>query len=341
MRILIDINHPADVHQFKFFITDMKKRGHKFLIVARNKDVTFKLLEAYGIDYLPRKGYKGIFGKTIGLLKINSFLYKLSKKFKPDLLIGSSGDCYVAQISKLLKKPSIIFEDTEHSKIQNVLTFPFANKICVPSCFILNLGKKEVRYNSLKELSYLHPNNFSPNPKVLNKMGLKKNEKFFLIRFVEWSASHDIGKKNQFDKLKFIEDVKKEGKIIISSEGKLPKNLEKYKKDISPEDIHSLLYYAHMYIGEGGTMAAEAAVLGTPAVYINQLEMGYTNELRDKYGLIIQFDDFESNYEKIMKIIREKNIKNKLKKNVKDMLKEKDDPNAWMIKFIENFGGKE
>ncbi|MBT6822378.1 hypothetical protein HOA56_08140, partial [archaeon] len=59
MRILIDINHPADVHQFKFFIKDMKKRGHKFLIVARNKDVTFKLLEAYGIDYLPRKGYKG------------------------------------------------------------------------------------------------------------------------------------------------------------------------------------------------------------------------------------------------------------------------------------------
>lgn len=34
-------------------------------------------------------------------------------------------------------------------------------------------------------------------------------------------------------------------------------------------------------------MAAESAVLGTPAVYVNSLRMGYTDEIEAKYGLLV------------------------------------------------------
>lgn len=34
-------------------------------------------------------------------------------------------------------------------------------------------------------------------------------------------------------------------------------------------------------------MAAESAVLGTPAVYVNTLRMGYTDELEARYGLLV------------------------------------------------------
>lgn len=37
-------------------------------------------------------------------------------------------------------------------------------------------------------------------------------------------------------------------------------------------------------------MAAESAVLGTPALYVNSLGMGYTDELESRYGLLEHFD---------------------------------------------------
>ncbi len=36
-----------------------------------------------------------------------------------------------------------------------------------------------------------------------------------------------------------------------------------------------LLAYATLFIGEGATMASECAVLGTPAIYVNSLQLGY------------------------------------------------------------------
>ena len=38
-------------------------------------------------------------------------------------------------------------------------------------------------------------------------------------------------------------------------------------------------------------MAAESAVLGTPAIYVNTLTMGYTNELDERYGLLFNYQD--------------------------------------------------
>ena len=55
---------------------------------------------------------------------------------------------------------------------------------------------------------------------------------------------------------------------------------------IPKSKIHDLLYYATMYIGEGASMASEAAVLGTPSIYINPLRLGYLDELEKKYGLV-------------------------------------------------------
>ena len=53
--------------------------------------------------------------------------------------------------------------------------------------------------------------------------------------------------------------------------------------------MHDLLYYATMYIGEGATMASEAAILGTPSIYINTLRLSYTDEEEAKYDLLYNY----------------------------------------------------
>lgn len=51
MRILVDIGHPAHVHFFKNFSREIKRRGHKFIATARDKDVALHLLKECGIEY--------------------------------------------------------------------------------------------------------------------------------------------------------------------------------------------------------------------------------------------------------------------------------------------------
>jgi predicted glycosyltransferase len=45
----------------------------------------------------------------------------------------------------MIGKPSIVFDDTEHAKIEHMLMDPFATVICTPSSFTNDLGKKQVR----------------------------------------------------------------------------------------------------------------------------------------------------------------------------------------------------
>ena len=72
--------------------------------------------------------------------------------------------------------------------------------------------------------------------------------------------------------------------------------------------MHSVLNYASLYIGEGGTMASEAACLGVPAIYVNSLDAGVFNE-EESYGLLRSFRNTEGVIEEAINILS--NIKTK------------------------------
>ena len=239
MRILVDIGHPAHVHFFRNAINTWEKRGYNVLLVARDKDITIELLERYGLKYkVLSKIHKKRVGLIFELMLHELRICKIIRNFKPDLIMSIAGIMNV-HAAKLFKIPSIVFTDTEHAKLSNKLTFPFADTICTPSCYLDDLGKKQIRYKGYHELSYLHPNRFSPNPDVLKELGLLVGDTFFIVRFVSWGASHDIGQ-NGFTnqgKKKLIELLKSHGRIIISSESTLPQEFEPYRMPISPTKI--------------------------------------------------------------------------------------------------------
>src|SRR3990172_3993559 len=181
MRILVNIGHPADVHLFKHFIWNMEKKGHQILVCSIDKDVSLKLLDAYGFEY-KRIGntHKNPLAKIIGLGTQDYRLWQVARQFKPDLLTGF-GSISSAHVSVLLRKPYITFQDTEHQKEQYYLYAPFTDVICTPACFKRVLGKKQVRFNGYKELAYLHPNRFKPDPSILGTLGLKEGERFIIV----------------------------------------------------------------------------------------------------------------------------------------------------------------
>ena len=77
------------------------------------------------------------------------------------------------------------------------------------------------------------------------------------------------------------------GTIYITSERPLEPQFEQYRIRINPLDMHHVMAFASLYIGDSQTMAAEAGVLGVPFVRFNDFvgRIGYLRELEDTYHL--------------------------------------------------------
>ena len=337
MKILIDIGHPAHVHFFKNFIWEMEDRGHEFLITARRKESAFELLNYYRFEFIDLGiNKKGLFNKAIGLLSNDLKLLKISRKFKPDVLTGI-GNPYIAQVSKLLGSKSVLFTDTEHASLINKLSVPFSNFVLTPSCFLKDLGKKQVRYDGYHELAYLHPKWFKEEKNFLKELDIKKNEKYFILRSVSWQASHDVGYTgiSKGDMEKIIELLGDQGRVFLSSEYE-DKTFEKYTIKAHPAKIHTLMAHSSLYFGEGATMASESAILGIPSFYISPLlgTMGNFEELEKKYGMLFSFKEANSAIPHITQLIENGKLSEWKKKREK-LLKDKIDVTSFMVEFFE------
>ncbi len=336
-KILFDIGHPADVHFFKNLIWEMEKKGHETLITARRKESTFQLLDYYGFEFIDLgENKKGLFKKAIGLVQTDYKLYRISKKFKPDILTGFASP-YITHVGKLLGKKSILFNDTEHAKLNNRLSIPYSDYFITPSSFMGDYGEKHSRFDGYKELAYLHPNWYKDEKDVLKELDIKKNESYFIVRLVSWQASHDVGYKgaSKEDILKLINTLEKTGRVILSSEY-YDKDFEEYYIKVHPAKIHTLMNHSTMYIGEGATMATEAAVLGKPSLFVSPLmgKLGYVEELEKKYGLLFSFGTIDDSLNKVKEIL-ESDFTKEWKQKREILLKDKIDVTSFMIDFFE------
>ncbi len=335
MKIIIDINHPAHVHFFKHLAWELSNGGHSVKITATSKDVTFALLDSYGFKYIDLGSYgKNYLSKLFFFFVINVKMLFVLLRERPDCVVSISSARPI--FPKLLGIKLYVFTDTEHAKEQIKLFTPFAEKILTPSCFDGELGEKQVRYPGYHELAYLHPDKFKPDVSVLEEAGIRPGERFFILRFVAWRATHDIGHHGLSleEKRKLVSILAEHGKVIITAESSVPEDLAPYLMKINPNKMHDLLALADMYIGEGGTMASEAAVLGTPSIFVSTLHMGYTDEEKRKYGLLFQTDKWDEISDIVSTLLRNPDLKNEWSKKRSELLAEKCDVSEWIKNFI-------
>jgi uncharacterized protein len=344
MRIIFDLEHPGHVHTFRNTIKILKSKGHKILVLAKEKEVSLSLLKGYNIKYRCIGKYKeSIIGKFFNLFLMDLKYFLIAKKFKPDLIVSATSP-YSAHVSKLLNVKHVAFLDSEPTSLILSITLPFVDVVVTPIGFKRKLKvKKHIKINSFKELAYLHPNYFKPNPNVLKKQGLNEKDIFFILRFVSFNASHDIGIKG-FDlksKRKLITFLEKKGRVLISSEKPIEPEFREYKVKINPEEMHDLLHYAALLIGDTQTMTTEAAILGTPALRCNSFvgpnDMSNFIELEKKYDLIYSYKDFNRVITKAEELLSKNNLKSEWKIKRDKLLDDKIDLSEWMVRLIENF----
>lgn len=344
-KFLFYLVHPAKFHFHKVQINALKNKGHIVDIVINTKDILEELVKEEGWSYTnifpTSRKIKGVHVYIAAFISIFLTVFKLWKyslRKKYDVYVGD----FASVISRL--KGGISFYPTDDvlaAVPEQVVWFKPTHYIIAPE--ITEIGKytsKKISYKGYKALAHLHPNHFKPNKNIL-PIELR-DVNYFLIRCTGFGATHDIGKSGISDNilLKLIPILERHGKILITSERKLPIQLEQYQIKIRKTDISHYLNFAKIFIGDSTTMCTEAAVLGTPAVEFDEYfyEIEQMLEIQNKYQLIHCFrtNQTEGFLNKISELVTTNNLKSIYAERRKQLLNDTIDVSSFLIWLFEN-----
>jgi hypothetical protein len=248
-------------------------------------------------------------------------------------------------VGTLLRIPSINVNEDDSVVIPTFsrISYPWSTHVLSPR--VCDNGKwedKSIKYEGYHELAYLHPYHFVPSRDVVESY-FSADDPYFLIRFAKLTAHHDVGIQGISNDLarKIIAVLSTRGRVYITSERELDPEFEPYRMAINPLDIHHVMAFACLYIGDSQTMAAEAGVLGTPFVRFNDFvgRIGYLAELEDTYklGLGIRPDDPDKLLSTIQDLMNTQELKEIFARRRQKMLEDKIDVAHFMTWFIESY----
>ena len=349
MNILIQLSHPAHFHLYKNVAKNLMDDGHKIFVLIKTKDILEDLLKQSGLPYyniLKEAHRKSKFGILWDMLVRDWRMLRFVKKHKIDLLTGSTVE--VAQVGWLTSKYRVNTgeDDMDVVPLFPKMAGPFMGTILSPRvCNNYSLEPYSVKYESYHELAYLHPNHFEADKKVVERY-FSADTPYFILRFSSLNAYHDNGIKGINTEIAqhLIDILKPHGRIYITSERELEPQFEQYRIPIKTLDMHHVMAFSTLYIGDSQTMAAEAAVLGVPFVRFNDFvgRIGYLNELENVYHLgfgIKASEDGASErmYKVVEEVLAMPNLKEEWGTRRQKMLSEKIDYAQFLTWFIESY----
>jgi len=343
MNILIDIAHPAHVHLIRNTYFELIKRGYRVYVTVKEIPSAIILLEKYQIPYIYLGGKKdSLIGKALLQFSYNLKIWWLVTTKNINIGFGSS--VTLTHISRLTRMQSIFLDDDDDEVEPLVVKYahPYADVVLSPAC-TQRASEKVVFYNGYHELAYLHPHRFTPDPTVLPEIGLKVGDIYFILRFNAFKAHHDVGVQGLSieNKRKLITYLEKKGKVFITTERNIDEEFKKYQLLLSPEKVHSLIYYAGMLIGDSQTMTSEAAILGTPAIRSNSFvgRIEYLEEEEHKYELTYGFlpSNADAMFDKINQLLSMPDLKEIWQVRRQKMLADMIDVSAFFVWFVENY----
>lgn len=341
MRILFDLKHPAQVRFFVHAVAALRRGGDDVLVTSRHKDETVALLDRIGMPHicLSRMG-SGLLGMGAELAGRTCRMLKLARRFRPDVLVARTG-ITIGLVGKALGIPRVVFDDTEFAWLQRSLSVPLATVVCTGMGYHRRFPGKQREFAAPPQLLYTHPARFAPDPDILRKHGIEPEEPYVVVRVKAWRALHDMGVQQPADDRlsALVRQLRRFGRPVITSERPLPEPLCRFRSPLPVEHALDLLAFARLYVGEGSCMAAEAACLGTPAVFISPVSRrGYLDALEERYGLVKTVTDHDAAARVAGEWLADPDQPRRFRDVREEMVRECDDPLDFMLNIIRDIG---
>jgi hypothetical protein len=339
---------PAQIHFYKNIIRKLNDQGCNTFLLVRDYGETLNLANELNLPYfIFSRPPDSKYGKILNLPKEILIACKYLHSKHIDLVTGFG--IYESLTSAVLNVPAITFTDSEYSvnaityAIQFHISSLFTDTFITPASFRQDLGKKQIRINSFKELAYLYPNYYSPDESIFALLEINKGEPYILIRFNAFDAVHDFGVKgfSLEEKIELVKTLEEHAHVFISSEGKIPGELERYRLKVPKSRIHDVLSFANLVITDTQTMATESALLGTTTIryngFVGKNDMSNFIELEQNYGLLFNMNDSREVLQKSLVFSKNKELKNELKSKGEKLFREKINITDFMTWFLKNY----
>ena len=277
MKIWIDFINTPQVSFWVPFIKKFKEQGCEILLTCRDSGNTVDLLKQNNFEFniIGEKAGKGTFEKLLFFPKRLKALYSFIKKNKPDVAVSQSS-FYQPVVARCLRIPCLYTNDNEHAK-GNTFGFLFAREVLLP--IALNKEKltkkyplrtKLTFYPSVKEAIYL-----SQEPEWIELISKPKTTIYF--RPEPWSAQYYKGPLNFFDET--LVKLSEEYRLVILPRDKNQREhyqqpkFERITVAEKPISLKDIVADCKLFIGAGGSMTRELAVLNIPVISIYQSDL--------------------------------------------------------------------
>src|SRR3989449_7111404 len=283
MKVWIDVLTPKHALFFEPLYRNLVRDGHELLLTTRTYREAVEALRLKQLRFriVGEHGGATRYGKLLASGRRVVRLAPLIEHRRPDTAVSCSSP-EAARVAFGLAVPHVAVNDSPHSWLVARLSIPPSRYVCspwiIPRRVWLSFGARPdgiVAYRALDAAAWLKRHR--PNPAVLKQLSLKSGRPIILLRTEESFASYLEGKAS--DKAPVIGPVTEEilrrkldAQIVISTRygRQAPVLRQMFGNRVRVidhiVDATSLLYYSTIFIGSGGTMTVEAALLGRPAI---------------------------------------------------------------------------
>lgn len=278
MKIWIDFINSPQVSFFEPLIEDLSNNGHEFVLTCRDSANTVQLIKErnWKFTIIGSKAEKSFIKKLLAFpLRILS-LYKYLKNKNIEKAIGQSS-FYLPITAKLLGIPSIYTNDNEHA-LGNIPSFIFATKIFIPEN--LNLSKvfkqganrkKVFQYPGIKEGVYLWSKGLEIQQ---NRQRSDKSGRRIFIRTEPSTAQYYSGKLNFLDPVLLELKDKYNITLLVRDKAQFQHYSQVKFSGIevpeNPISFDRVAVNCLLFIGAGGSMTREMALMGVPTISVYQ-----------------------------------------------------------------------
>jgi uncharacterized protein len=279
MKVWIDLANSPHPLLFEPLVADLRAAGHQPLLTARDHAQTAELARERfpGIEVIGEPSPGGRAAKLRSLAARVGALARWAAARRPEVAL--SHNSYAQLLAARGRRiPAVTAMDFEHQPA-NHLAFRAAGLVLVPAAIPPSAlrrqgatARKLVRYEGFKEEIYLGEQ--QPDPRVLARLGVVRPEggAIALARSAPAGAAYHRDENPLFEQCIRVLDAQPAVRTVVLArhreqrEHLLGLGLVRCTLPEGAVDARSLLHQADLFLGAGGTMSREAALLAVPAL---------------------------------------------------------------------------